>query len=155
MYQLEGAYKTSLLRENFRGGKAVFTCPPFPLKCGGAPQKILYLSEATFRKNGVRDETDMQYYSATGIIFPPNDDFSQALTQICEDKGITKHLQHNLTAVDKDNRVATFTNLTTGEKVNTDFDFLHVVPPQTAPKFIMDSELAHENGWLDVNINTL
>lgn len=97
----------------------------------------------------------MQYYSATGIIFPPNDDFSQALTKICEDKGITKHLQHNLTAVDKDNRVATFTNLTTGEKVNTDFDFLHVVPPQTAPKFIMDSELAHENGWLDVNINTL
>ena len=80
MYQLEGAYKTSVLRENFRGGKAVFTCPPFPLKCGGAPQKILYLSESTFRKNKVRDQTDMQYYSATGIIFPPNDDFSEALT---------------------------------------------------------------------------
>ena len=27
MYYLEGAYKTSVLREGFRGGKAVFTCP--------------------------------------------------------------------------------------------------------------------------------
>lgn len=55
MYNLEGAYKTSVLRESFRGGNAVFTSPPFPIKCGGAPQKILYLSEATFRKNKVRD----------------------------------------------------------------------------------------------------
>ena len=49
MYTLEGAYKTSVLREGFRGGNAVFTCPVFPIKCGGAPQKIAYLSEATFR----------------------------------------------------------------------------------------------------------
>lgn len=49
MYTLEGAYKTSVLRENFKGGNALFTSPSFPIKCGGAPQKILYLSEATFR----------------------------------------------------------------------------------------------------------
>ena len=37
IYTLEGAYKTSVLRETFRGGNAVFTVPPFPIKCGGAP----------------------------------------------------------------------------------------------------------------------
>ena len=37
MYRLEGAYKTSVMRESFRGGNALFTCPPFPIKCGGAP----------------------------------------------------------------------------------------------------------------------
>ena len=84
MYTLEGAYKTSILRESFRGGNAVFSCPKFPIKCGGAPQKILYLSESTFRKNGVRDETTMNYYSATPIMFPPNDDFSAALTEHCD-----------------------------------------------------------------------
>jgi len=84
MYTLEGAYKTSILRESFRGGNAVFSCPKFPIKCGGAPQKILYLSESTFRKNGVRDETTMNYYSATPSIFPPNDDFSAALTEHCD-----------------------------------------------------------------------
>ena len=155
MYYLEGAYKTSVLRENFRGGNAVFSCPKFPIKCGGAPQKILYLSETTFRRNGVRDATNMSYYSATPIIFPPNDDFSEALTEQCASKDITKFLNHELVAIDKNNRVATFKNMTNDETVTKDFDLLHFVPPQTAPAFIRSSPLAHETGWLDVNINTL
>jgi len=49
IYTLDGAYKTSIMRDNFKGGNAIFTSPKFPIKCGGAPQKILYLSEATWR----------------------------------------------------------------------------------------------------------
>jgi sulfide:quinone oxidoreductase len=30
---------------NFRGGNAIFTAPNTPVKCGGAPQKIMYLAE--------------------------------------------------------------------------------------------------------------
>ena len=155
MYTLPGAYKTSVLRENFRGGNAIFSCAPFPIKCGGAPQKILYLSEATFRKNGIREATNMKYYSATPIIFPPNDNFNEALTEQCLDKGIDLNLKHNLTAIDKDNRVATITNLDSGDSFEQDFDFLHIVPPQSAPDFVATSELAAENGWLDVNVKTL
>ena len=81
MYTLPGAYKTSILREGFRGGNAIFTCPPFPIKCGGAPQKIMYLSEDTFRKNGVRYSTTMKYYAAPPIQFPPNDEYSDALSE--------------------------------------------------------------------------
>ena len=55
IYRLDGAYKTSRLREGFRGGKAVFMLPQMPIKCGGAPQKVMYLSEETFRRNGVRN----------------------------------------------------------------------------------------------------
>ena len=68
-----------MLRDTFRGGNAIFTCPVFPIKCGGAPQKILYLSESTFRANGVRDDTNMKYYAGTPIMFPPNDDSGFAL----------------------------------------------------------------------------
>ena len=88
MYTLQGAYKTSMLRDTFRGGNAIFTCPVFPIKCGGAPQKILYLSESTFRANGVRDDTNMKYYAGTPIMFPPNDDFNGALNETCQAKGI-------------------------------------------------------------------
>ena len=62
---------------------------------------------------------------------------------------------HKLVAIDKDNRVATFEDMKTGDSVEQDFDFLHLVPPQSAPEFIINSDLAHANGWLDVNINTL
>ena len=89
MYTLQGAYKTSVLRENFRGGNALFTCPMFPIKCGGAPQKILYLSEATFRRNKVRDLSTMKYLCATPVMFPPNDDYNAALTAQCQQKGIS------------------------------------------------------------------
>lgn len=69
-YRLDFAHKMSRLRENFTGGKAIFTVPAFPIKCGGAPQKIMYLSEETWRKNGVRDNIDMHFFTSTPTMFP-------------------------------------------------------------------------------------
>lgn len=51
IYKLPWAEKMSKLRSEFKGGNAIFTLPTMPVKCGGAPQKIMYLSEETFRKN--------------------------------------------------------------------------------------------------------
>lgn len=39
--------------------------------------------------------------------------------------------------------------------VETDFDMLHVVPPQQAPDFIRASTLTDEAGWVSVNPQTL
>jgi sulfide:quinone oxidoreductase len=33
----------------FKGGNAVFTCAPMPIKCPGAPQKIAYLADDVFK----------------------------------------------------------------------------------------------------------
>ena len=117
IYTLQSAYKTSVLREGFRGGNAIFTCPSFPIKCGGAPQKILYLSEATFRQNGVRDRTNLKYFTATPMMFPPSDEFNEALGGQCSEKGIESHLKHNLISIDKDNRRATFKIMGTDDTV--------------------------------------
>lgn len=70
IYTLNGAYKTSSMRENFKGGKAIFTLPTMPIKCGGAPQKIMYLSEETWRKNGVRKNCDVNFNTTAGNLFP-------------------------------------------------------------------------------------
>lgn len=82
IYRLDYAYKASQLRENFRGGKAVFCLPTMPIKCGGAPQKMMYLSEETFRRNGVRQHTDIQWYSSAGNMFPNCAKYADALAQI-------------------------------------------------------------------------
>ena len=37
MYYLKYAQKMSRLREEFKKGKAIFTLPQMPVKCGGAP----------------------------------------------------------------------------------------------------------------------
>ncbi len=39
---------------NFHGGQAIFTFPSTPIKCPGAPQKIMYLAEDLFRRVGGR-----------------------------------------------------------------------------------------------------
>ena len=35
---------------NLTGGNILFTEPPMPIKCAGAPQKIAYLSSRSFKK---------------------------------------------------------------------------------------------------------
>lgn len=62
-------------------------------------------------------------------MFPPNDDYNAALTDQCQKKGIEQFFKHNLTSIDKDNRIATFKNGANGEIVEKEFDFLHFVPP--------------------------
>jgi NADPH-dependent 2,4-dienoyl-CoA reductase/sulfur reductase-like enzyme len=91
IYTLSGAYKMSNLREGFRGGKAIFTLPTMPIKCGGGPQKIMYLSEETFRRNGVRDETNIHWYTTVGNMFPNCLKFADALEPIAKSKNIDLH----------------------------------------------------------------
>ena len=45
--------------KNFKGGNAIFTQPTTPIKCGGAPQKIMYLAADYFKKNGLLDKTNV------------------------------------------------------------------------------------------------
>ena len=42
--------KTFPALQNFSGGNALFTYPNSPVKCAGAPQKIMYLAEDHWRK---------------------------------------------------------------------------------------------------------
>ena len=57
---------------SFRGGNAVFTQPNTPIKCGGAPQKIMYLAEDHFRRTGVRDKANIMFF------LPPDKMFAVA-----------------------------------------------------------------------------
>src|SRR5690625_7960207 len=52
---------------NFQGGKAIFTQPGSPIKCAGAPQKIMYLADEYFRKSGVRHKSNIEFISGMEI----------------------------------------------------------------------------------------
>ena len=49
-YSVKTVEKTWKALQDFKEGNAIFTFPNTPVKCAGAPQKIMYLSEAYFRK---------------------------------------------------------------------------------------------------------
>ncbi len=138
-------------------GNALFTQPPMPIKCAGAPQKIMYLASDRFRKKGILDKINVEFCNAgPGMFGVPF--FAKALTKVIADYGITTSFGHNLVAIDGAAKKATFeTTDADGNKkqVVKEFDMIHVTPPQSAPDFIKKSPLADDGGWVDVNQFTL
>jgi len=153
-YSYEFVDRTWEFINAFKGGTAVFTHPNTPIKCGGAPQKIAYLADETFRRNGVRDTSEIIFASANAGIFAV-EKYAKTLSKVVERKDIDARFRHNLVAVHPDRHEAIFEQLDTGEQVAIHYDLLHVVPPMSAPDFIVRSPLANAAGWVDVDRNTL
>lgn len=139
---------------NLKSGNAIFTQPATPIKCGGAPQKIAYLAEDYFRKNGVRDAIKVKFITGTPSIFT-SPHYAPTLTKHCEDTGIETMFKHSLTEIRADKKEAVFQNLDTNEEFVQPYDMIHVTPPMSAPDFIKNSQLPNEAGWVDVDKETL
>ena len=145
-------YTWDLIR-NFRGGNAVFTFPATPIKCAGAPQKIMYLAEESFRRQGVRKQSKITYASATpGIFGIPR--YKAVLDEIVEARGIETAFRHSLVSIRSKSREAVFRHLDEDREVVLPYDMIHVTPPQSAPDFVKRSALANETGWVDVDKHT-
>jgi len=143
--------------KNLKSGKAIFTQPPMPIKCAGAPQKALYLAADYWREQGCLNAIDIQFRNAGAVLFGVAD-FVPVLNSYVEKYGAKLEFNSNLIHVDGPNKIATF-KVTDAEgnvtEVEESFDYLHAVPPQTSPDFIKNSPLSNEAGWLDVNQDTL
>jgi sulfide:quinone oxidoreductase len=149
-------YTWQLIRE-FNGGRALFTQPPMPIKCAGAPQKAMYLACDHWRRSGRLDATNVEFLNAGAALFGVAD-YVPALMEYVKRYDIALSFGHTLTAIDGPARLATFKRtLPDGaiETVTRAFDMIHVVPPQTAPDFIRTSPLADAAGWVDVDPATL
>ena len=140
--------------QTFRGGNAIFTFPATPIKCAGAPQKIMYLADDHFRKRGVRDGARVIFASAGAGIFGVQK-YARALSKVVQRRGIDTLFRHNLVAVDAAAKKATFKHLDTGEQRVLDYGLLHVTPPQSAPDVVKSSPLANADGWVEVHRHTL
>jgi sulfide:quinone oxidoreductase len=157
IYTTQGAAATWEMISEFRAGTAVFTQPVMPIKCAGAPQKIVYLSGDNFQTRGVDHDIDLKF-CLPGVAPFGVADFVPTLKQVIERYGVQMHYRHNLTKVDVEAKEATFDVALADDKseqVTLKYDLLHVVPPQCAPDFVRSSPLANEAGWVDVDQHTL
>ena len=156
-YRYDLAPYTWELVKGLKQGRALFTQPPMPIKCAGAPQKAMYLSANNWEEMGVLDKIDIEFMNAGGVLFGVKD-YVPALESYVERYGATLNFHHNLIAVDGPAKKATFKVSppeAEAREVTVDFDMMHVTPPQTAPDFIKVSPLADAAGWVDVDQATL
>jgi sulfide:quinone oxidoreductase len=147
--------------KEFQGGKAIFTAAWTPVKCGGAAQKVMYLTDAYMRKNGLRNKSQIEFISSGTTVFAVKG-FKETLQNLLTERNIKTRFHHDLIKVDGNSKKAWFRVHEPGKEahvIEEKFDFLHVVPPQSAPDFIKDSPLALQEGkgkgWLDVDKYTL
>ncbi len=159
--------------QNFKGGNAVFTQPTTPIKCGGAPQKIMYLACDYFKRNNLSDQVNVTFATPGSVIFGVKV-IADTLMQVIKRYNINFKPFYAPIKIDSDKKTITFKSsdpkdnecvINKGDSdevpqameqfIEMPFDLLHLAPPQTAPKFVKDSELVNDAGWLDVDINSM
>jgi len=151
--------------------RGLFTHPNTPIKCGGAPKKIMYLTDARLREAGARDNAE--------LIFLPNGsrmfgvpEYHEAIVKQFEARDMKWNYRHNLVGIDLDKKVAKFDRhwkekgpwdedleeysiIPKVETVEYDFDFIHITPPMKAPDVVGKSKIGSSKGWLPVHKETL
>lgn len=169
--------KTYRVLQNFKGGNAVFTLPATPIKCGGAPQKIMYLAEEYFVKSGVRKNTNVVFATPGTVIFGTKE-FAEELTRIVKKKDINFKPFYKPIKIDAQKQEIYF-QYTRPESIKSEtdldkkvderldaenivvmkYDMLHIAPPQSAPDFIKQSPFAYADGpnkgWMEVDLHSL
>ncbi|WP_322015119.1 FAD/NAD(P)-binding oxidoreductase [Paraburkholderia sp. J12] len=156
-YRYDLAPYTWQLVQQMKGGTALFTQPGMPIKCAGAPQKAMYLACDHWRRSGVLSKVKVEFDLAGAVLFGVAT-FVPPLMEYVKRYDAKLAFSSNLVAVDGPSRTATFeTKDANGNtaRVEKRFDMIHVVPPQVAPDFIRESQLADEAGWCEVDHATL
>ena len=154
-YSFETAPYTWECIQNTKGGKSIFTNPNTPIKCGGAPQKIMYLAADYFKKNKV--DSQIEFWSGGTRVFGV-EKYENTLKEVIANYGIKTQFFVKLAEIDGPAKKAKFVGIGEANKDQeywVEFDMIHVTPPQSAPDFIKSSPLANANGWIDVEKHTL
>ena len=181
IYTAEGSTKTWEIMQKYiaqakegssdKKTQFVFTHPNTPIKCGGAPKKIVYLTNARLKEAGARDNAELTFYPNGGAMFGVPE-YHDAIVGQFKREGIKHHYRHNLIEVEKENKIAVFDAkwqekgpwdpvmkdfevIPKHEKVRVPYDFLHISPAQIAPREIGESDLGSAKGWVPVNKETL
>jgi len=156
-YRYDLAPYTWQLVQQMSSGVALFTQPPMPIKCAGAPQKAMYLSCSHWEQQGVLPKIKVNFNNAGAVLFGVKD-YVEPLMRYVKRYKADLSFNSTLVEVDGPKQLAWFdVKVAEGNtsRVCKPFDLLHVVPPQSAPKVIKQSPLANADGWVEVNQHTL
>lgn len=178
IYYQQGAADTWTQMQQFiaqaKSGKQVqgiFTHPDTPIKCGGAPKKIMYLTDARLREAGARDNAELMFYPNGSKMFGVPE-YDNAIQKQFEARDMKWSYRHNLIGVDPKAKTATFNRFweekgeydedleeysleVKSKEITVPYDFMHITPPMIAAEEIGNSPIGSAKGWVPVDKETL
>jgi len=153
-YSFESVNSTWETLQRLRGGRALFTFPTTPIKCAGAPLKIMFLTEDHLRRTGVRQSTEIVYMCGVGAIFRAPK-YAAELVKIAAARDVAVNYKQDLVALRPEQKEAVFRDTDSGAERVEKYDMIHVAPPMGPPDFIKQSPLADAGGWVEVDKHSL
>jgi sulfide:quinone oxidoreductase len=178
IYTAEGATKTWEQMQKYvaqaKSGKKtkfLFTDPDTPIKCGGAPKKIMYLTNARLKEAGARQNAELTFYPNGGAMFGVPE-YHDAILEQFKREDFKWHYRHNLVGVELENKMAIFDSkwqekgewdpvlkefevIAKHERIKVPYDFLHITPPMVGPREVRESDIGSAAGYVPVNKETL
>jgi sulfide:quinone oxidoreductase len=139
--------------QKLNGGELIFTMPKGLLKCGGAPQKIMWLSEDYCSRFKNREEFNIHFVKEGQGIFGVQK-YKEVLDKLVLERNINTHYEETLVDVNGLQKIATFKDLDGNEK-KYPYDLLHVVPHFQTHSFISECPLSNDRGEVEVDAKTL
>ena len=106
-YRYDLAPYTWQLVQKTRSGRAIFTQPPMPIKCAGAPQKAMYLACSQWLDKACLSSIKVEFCNAGPGLFGVAD-YVPALMEYIKKYNIELGFSQNLIKVDGPQQVATF-----------------------------------------------
>ncbi len=156
IYTHQGAIKACAAMKEFakKGGKGIFTDTYTKHKCGGAPKKVCLMTEEQSRNNKCREALDINFYTASKQLYDVPY-FTPRLLQIYQERNVKLNLNTRVKGIDTASKKVLLETIKSGKVVKStfeDYDFLHFLPPMTAPQFVKNSGLSEVGGKRDAEL---
>lgn len=151
-YRADLAAKASPVLRDLAGGTAVFAQPPEPASCAPVAQKPMFLAASWWEGTGVRPGIRIVFVSPERSAYPVPE-IARELQRAMDAHGIEAHYDSDLIEVDASAREVVVGRGADRQRIA--YDVLHATPPQAAAGWIAESGLAADDGFADVDPETL
>ena len=150
LYDAEQALLVHKPLQELEAGRAIVLVCRSPFSCPAAPYEAAFLMDSTFRSRGNRQKVEVAVY--TPELKPmagAGPAMGDAVISMLKERDIKYYPQHKVQRIESGSRKIVF------ENAEAPFDLLVGIPPNTAPKVVLEAGLTDETGWVPVEIDTL
>ena len=134
-------------------GNIIISKPKSEIKGAVAAENSLFTMK-DFEEKYTNKNVQVLFRSGRDRLFKV-DKYNESLTREMEKQGIDYKLDRELIRVDGRDKFAVFKDLKTGEEEKIPFELLVITPPQRGPTVLKDSQILDNEGWVNVDKNTL
>lgn len=151
LYDLDQVLRINLELSGLTRGKLVILISNMPFKCPPAPYEAALLMDDMLRGREVRDDVQIDMYTAEPMPIPIAGPTNSAKLQgWLKERNIGLHTSHKPVRIEPEKKEVVFEN-----GPSAGFDLLVGVPPHRCPKVVREAGLTDASGWVPVNPRTL